>query len=182
MSEVVCSYYNKGYCKFEEGCYFVHSKPICTIDQYRDISCKERHTKQCWYQDQCNKTTCPFSHKPPPEGRHSPPIHPSQERHRYLRYLRHSSPQLPASSILLHGEVAWGTTTSHPEQSPPDLKAGREGTSLPGPETPLADHGLHKGGLAGHCLPPGGCSLLQGDCCLLPGRPSSLVKHPLPIK
>ena len=92
-----CKYHIKGYCKFQEGCYFFHSKPIFTISQFRDKSCKQRHPKQCRYNDQCRRrTTCRFSHKPPPandlsllgcfsprlgpphghldpEGRHSPP-------------------------------------------------------------------------------------------------------------
>ena len=146
-----CKYHIKGYCKFQEGCYFFHSKPIFTISQFRDKSCKQRHPKQCRYNDQCRRrTTCRFSHKPPPandlsllgcfsprlgpphghldpEGRHSPPIHPSSQGHRYLR---HGSPQLPSPSIHLYEEGVWGPPTSQPEQSPPRPQTG-EGRHIP---------------------------------------------------
>ena len=59
----VCTYYEKGFCKFKVECGSYHSKTVCQKSVCRDKACRNRHPKNCKYGDQCRRRSrCLYCH------------------------------------------------------------------------------------------------------------------------
>ena len=59
-----CKYYNSGFCKFRNNCYYFHSEIVCTETSCIDKKCYKRHPKLCRYKDICRRRqTCLYRHE-----------------------------------------------------------------------------------------------------------------------
>ena len=59
-----CKFYNSGFCRYKDECFFIHPKTICIEEACRDKNCLDRHPKQCRYEDKCRRRlSCLYKHK-----------------------------------------------------------------------------------------------------------------------
>ena len=57
-----CTYFNTGYCKYKEGCKYIHPKEECK-DNCNIKSCMKRHVKICKFITDCrHKEKCAYKH------------------------------------------------------------------------------------------------------------------------
>ena len=62
-SKKICSYYNKGYCKFKNNCSKIHSLHICSKFNCRNKACCDRHPNNCRYKEKCRQIKeCLYMH------------------------------------------------------------------------------------------------------------------------
>ena len=62
--EKKCKFFNSGFCRYKDECFFIHPKTICIDKTCKDKNCVDRHPKQCRYEDQCRRrTSCLYKHK-----------------------------------------------------------------------------------------------------------------------
>ena len=63
MIQLVCKYYNTGFCKFKGECNSYRHIIICSKRGCREKTCPNRHPRKCRYQDQCRRrSTSRYSH------------------------------------------------------------------------------------------------------------------------
>ena len=67
VSDILCKFYNMGYCKYQDKCSFKHSTEICVEVKCKKQKCIKRHPKKCRFfflRGFCKfKNDCMFSHK-----------------------------------------------------------------------------------------------------------------------
>jgi len=62
MSETVCKFFNRGYCKYLKKCRYFHAKDICE-GQCNKTECIKRHPKNCKFGIKCRRnSSCAYKH------------------------------------------------------------------------------------------------------------------------
>ena len=61
--QVVCTFYNSGYCRYKGDCKYNHPKENCQISYCKNKMCTKRHPKECRFGNKCRrKSLCLYKH------------------------------------------------------------------------------------------------------------------------
>ena len=61
--QMVCKYFNSGYCKFSGDCKYAHPKENCESSGCKNKECYKRHPKECRYGNKCRReSSCLYKH------------------------------------------------------------------------------------------------------------------------